>query len=160
MTNRVLERFPSILPRESDSIIYKYTDAHAAELEEIQKIIDDAITSSQVNNATGDDLDRIGAFYDQLGERRSRTDAEYRTFIKSIPDSFGGNGTIDGVKFAVASAVTDATKDDIEITEDFQNNTYDITITGGTSYNQATVEEIADLADPSGVELDTVSDTI
>lgn len=157
MSNRILDIMPRVLPRESDSVIKRYTDAHVDEFSNVETLNEEAVTRKQIDNATGDDLDRIGAIFGALGRRRGRTDSEYRQFLKSIATSFGGRGSVQGLKFAVASGITGADASDIVINEDFENNSYDVEITGGGTYYGPTVQDLAELADPSCVELGTIS---
>jgi len=103
------------------------------------------------------DLDRIGAIFGELGKRRGRTDDEYSTFLRSIVQSFSGRGTVDGIKFAVASAL-DLPPDQILVTEDFVENEYVVRITTPFPPHQLqTLTELADLADPSGVRFASIS---
>lgn len=111
----------------------------------------------EITDRLSGDLDRIGAYFGQLGKRRGRSDNDYRAYLKSIVQSFSGRGTIDGIKFAVSSGFGGAVDaEDIIIDEDFVKNEYDIEINdfGDTSdINVETVNEMAELADPSGVKL-------
>ena len=157
MTNRILESLPSILPREEDSVLYRYTEAHSDELSNVESINDEIVTSSQVDNATGDDLDRIGALYGDLGQRRGRTDSQYRTFLKSVANAFNGRGSVKGVKFAIASAIPDTSPSEITLVEDFQTNTYNIEIGSTATYDEETIRVLADLSDPSTVKLNNIT---
>jgi hypothetical protein len=140
----------------AESVISRYTDAHDDVLNETDVKVDEVIKSSQINNASGDDLDRIGEIFGDLGRRRGRTDTEYRVFLKSIVQSFKGRGTVPGIRFAVASGLAlDA--DDIDIDEDFVNVEYQIILSEWTSHSGSVIEDLADLADPSGVELSGIT---
>lgn len=137
----------------AESIISRYVDEHESEVDVADLEIDEVIDSHQVDNATGSELDRIGAIFGQLGKRRGRPDDEYRSFLKSVVQSFKGRGTVPGLKFAIAAGVG-GEPDDIAITEDFDAVGYTITITNvDTSFITSAVNDLAQLADPSGVEL-------
>jgi len=103
------------------------------------------------------DLDRIGAFFGELGKRRGRSDDEYTTFLRSIVQSFTGRGTVDGIKFAVASAL-DVEPEKIIIDENFVTNEYEVRLEDPfPPHELVTLTELADLADPSGVEFGTIT---
>jgi hypothetical protein len=112
----------------------------------------DDIRVEQRNSA---DLDRVGALFGPLGRRRGRNDAEYRAFLRSIVQSFSGRGTVDGIKFAVAAGI-DIPESDVIVTEDFQSNSYSITVLNPNGINSSVVDEMAELADPSGIGLDSI----
>lgn len=150
----ILDRLPEILPIEEDSVISRYVEAGTEEFEVVDERVDDVITAHQVDQASGRELDRIGAMFGQLGRRGGRTDDEYRSYLRSIVRSFNGRGSRSGLKFAIASAVR-GDPEDIEIEEDFQNLEYTIVIEDvDASFLSATINELAELADPSGVDLD------
>lgn len=112
------------------------------------------VESRQIDNATGDDLDRIGAIFGQLGKRKTRNDTDYRAYLKSIVDSFSGRGSRSGLKFAIAAAVG-TTTDNIEIQENIEELSYTIIISNvNTQFISSSIDELAELADPSGVELE------
>jgi len=113
--------------------------------------------SVDVIQRNSSDLDRIGAMFGELGERRARTDDEYAKFLRSIVQSFSGRGTVDGIKFAVASAL-DLPPDQIVIEEDFVNNEYEVSIeVPFPPHEVRTLNELADLADPSGVNFGSIN---
>jgi hypothetical protein len=137
----------------AESIVSRYIASYEDEVSTTDDKIDEVITSRQVDNASGTDLDRIGALFGELGRRRGRPDGEYRTFIKSIVQSFNGRGTIPGLKFAIAAGIgTDP--ENVVIDEDFEEVGYTITIENTDSgFLTKAINDLAQLADPSGVEL-------
>lgn len=137
-----------------ETIVSRYTEAHDEEFEEIEQQIEHVIESRQIDNATGDELDELGAIYGQLGLRRGRDDDEYRVYLKSIVDAFNGRGSLGGLKFAIASSIGTST-DNIEIIEDFENLKYSIQISNvDASFMSSAINDLAELADPSVVQLD------
>jgi hypothetical protein len=136
-----------------EPIISRYLESHDAEVDTTDAFINSAIVSHQVDKASGKNLNRIGALFGELGKRRGRSDPEYRTFLKSIVQSFSGRGTVPGLKFAIAAGVgTDP--ENVTISEDFTEVGYSIQIEGvDTSFLTGVISDLADLADPSGVEL-------
>jgi hypothetical protein len=137
----------------AESVVSRYIASYEDEVSTTNDKIDAVIASREVDNATGDDLDRIGALFGELGRRRGRPDAEYRAFLKSIVQSFKGRGTIPGLKFAIAAGIgTDP--ENIIINEDFEEVGYTITIENTDSgFLTKAINDLAQLADPSGVEL-------
>lgn len=137
----------------AEPIIERYIEAHEETTNDVDKKIEEVIDSRQINNATGDDLDRIGSLFGDLGKRRGRTDNEYRIFLKSIVRSFGGRGTLPGLKFAISAGIN-TNPENIEIIEDFNKVGYKIRINNvDTSIISSVINDLAELADPSGVEL-------
>jgi len=139
----------------AESVISRYIESHEADLDATDVSIDEVIDSRHVDQASGSELDRIGAIFGELGKRRGRTDAEYQSFIKSIVQSFNGRGTLPGLKFAIAAGVGSNDPDnDIVINEDFSQTGYKIQITNtNTGFITGSINDLAQLADPSGVEL-------
>ena len=137
---------------ESDSILKRYLAASNDEIEITQGAVVDSITSKFIDTASGDDLDRIGELFgDVIGARRGRVDSDYRAYLKSVVQSFVSRGTIDGIKIAI-SAATGADIETISIQENFDENTYEVSVIPETPIAGSTIEEIAEIADPSGVE--------
>ena len=137
----------------AESIMSRYVTAHYETVADLEPDIETAIESHQIEKASGDDLDRLGALFGELGKRRGRSDAEYRAFLKSIVQSFRGRGTKPGMKFAIAAGIgTDP--ENIVIEEDFQQVGYEIRVeTDDTSFLSSAINDMAELADPSGVAL-------
>lgn len=149
----ILDSISVILPRERDSTIVRYIVQHNKEFAEIEEENQYTINAHQIDNATGDDLDRIGSMFGELGERRGRNNSDYRSYLKGIVNSFNGRGSLSGLKFAIASAINTDTSN-ITIDEDFQELKYDIRIENVDSeFLSSAVNDLAELADPSAVEL-------
>lgn len=137
-----------------ESVLTRYVAAHNEVADHYSHTeIQDVIDSHQVDNATGDQLDEIGALFGEIGRRRGRTDDEYRALLKSIVQSFSGRGTVPGMKFAIAAGIgTDP--ENIKIDEDFTKVGYEIRIENvDTTFLSSVVNSMAQLSDPSGVEL-------
>lgn len=134
-------------------VITRYLSAYNEQSTQVADSIDSAIASRQVNNATGSDLDQIGGLFGELGRRRGRSDQEYRAFLKTIVQSFSGRGTIPGLKFAIAAGIgTDSSN--VIIIEDFDQTGYEIRLNNiDTTFLSSVVNDLAELADPSGVDL-------
>jgi len=107
-------------------------------------------TARVIDRITGD-LDRIGSLFGELGRRRNRADDEYADYLKSIVGSFSGRGTVPGIKQAVATSIG-MEPDDISIREDFTDNSYQVVFDTWPSHRGRTVETVAELADPSGID--------
>lgn len=137
-----------------DTIISRYSAAHDDEFAEIEESIEHVVDSRQIDSATGEELDELGAIYGQLGLRRGRDDEEYRVYLKSIVDAFNGRGSLGGLKFAIASSIGTSTEN-IEIVEDFENLKYSIQISNvDATFMSSAINDLAELADPSVVQLD------
>lgn len=146
----------------AQSILNRYVSAYDTTVDPLNGDIQSAIESRQVEHADGraesdsgtnTDLDRIGALFGPLGKRRGRSDTEYRALLKSIVQSFSGRGTKPGMKFAIAAGIGTDTSN-ITIDEDFQQVGYEIRVENvDTQFLSSVVNDMAQLADPSGVEL-------
>jgi hypothetical protein len=153
ITTDFIEYFPDIIPRENTSVIRRFIDSFGIAYDGYDAASRYVRNSRFLTEAQGSDLNRVGAIYGSLGQRGDRTRTEYRDYIGGIVDSFNARGTLSGVEFAVASAVN-TTTDNVIITEDFVNNEYEIEISDiDTNFASATVNELAELAEPSGIEL-------
>src|SRR6056297_2544835 len=81
---------------ESDAILKRYLDASNDEIEITQDAIVESINSKFIDTSSGDNLDRIGNLFGEIvGDRRGKTDEEYRTYLKSAVQSFVSRGTKD-----------------------------------------------------------------
>lgn len=135
------------------TIIERYTAAHAEEFDFLDEEVENVIESHEIDNAQGDDLDRLGAIFGELGRRRGRSDTDYRVYLKSVVQSFNGRGSLSGLQFAIASAIG-ADPSDIEIVERFDQLEYDVQIFNvDTPFISSAINDLAELADPSVVEL-------
>lgn len=135
------------------TIIERYSVAHDEEFGFFGDEVDATIKSHEIDQATGEDLDRLGAIFGTLGKRRGRSDQDYRIYLKSVVQSFNGRGSLSGLKFAIASAIG-ADTNDIEIVERFDALEYDVQIFNvGTAFISSAINDLAELADPSVVQL-------
>lgn len=153
ITTDFIEYFPEILPRSVETVFRRYVDSHGLEFGGLDAATRYVKKSHTLEEASGDDLDRIGALFGQLGARRGRSDSEYRAYLGSLVQSFNGRGSVQGLKFAIAAAVN-TDESNIVIEEDFVNNSYEIEIQDvEAGFLSGVVNELAELADPSAVEL-------
>lgn len=136
----------------ADSVISRYLSAHDEEYRDLEAEIAKLEERRLLDNATGDQLDRIGELFGALGQRFGRDDQEYRFFLKSVLQSFVSRGTRDDIKTAI-SAATDVPKEDIIIRENFEKNEYGVDILAATPVTGSVIEEVTEIADPSGVKL-------
>lgn len=135
----------------AESIISRYLDSHEEELDRVEDAVQEVINNKFVQSASGDNLDRLGRLFGPtIGKRRGRSDEQYRIYLKSIVQSFVSRGTVNGIKLAI-SAATDVPLDDIEINEDFENVEYEVSVIPNTPVTVSLLEEVAEIADPSGV---------
>lgn len=139
----------------SESIISRYIAAGEEEFESIDDELQSVIKSKFVDEATGKELDRLGSLFGIIGKRNGRGDKQYRIYLKSIVQSFVSRGTVNGIKLAI-SAAAGTPVDDIKIVEDFQQNGYDIIITPKSPVVGTVIEDVSQIADPSGIELGLV----
>lgn len=101
--------------------------------------------------ATGEELDRIGKLFGDIGKRRGRKDSQYRIYLETVVESFTSRGTVQDIKDAISLA-TDVPNEDITVEEDFENNEYRVIVVPQTPVTGSLLEDVAQLADPSGVE--------
>lgn len=143
-----------IIDQEYRAIIARYIEAHDEEYIDFDNDLLGILSSFQVDNASGKELDRLGKLFGQLGKRSGRNDADYRAYLKSIVESFSGRGSRAGLKFAIAAAIG-GEPSDVEIIEDTDNLKYTVVINNtDTSFITGAINDLAELADPSGVEFD------
>lgn len=139
------------------SVMSRYVDANTQELSVVGDKIDETIDARFIDKASGQELDRIGKLFGFIGKRRGRSDDEYRTFLKSIVKAFKSRGTNTDVKEAISAGV-DVDFDKITIDEDFDNNSYTVELVDWQdTINTQLLREMADIADPSGVNQTPVS---
>lgn len=138
----------------ADSVISRYVAAHDTDVDNIESDINAVIQAAQVENAPNEDLERVGAIFGSIGKRGGRNEDEYRRFLKSIVQAFKGRGTKPGMRNAIAAGIG-ADSDEITIIEDTDNTGYEIEIasTVDTDAIGEVVNDMAELADPSGVKL-------
>ena len=163
LRDKIAKRFPEILPQENDSIFTGYTEAHDEELEIFTGEIDEIRASRYIEEASGDDLDRIGAIFGRpVGRRLGRDDNSYRSYLKAVVQAFSGRGTNFSMKRALstsfgleiqtAQSIIDWEFPDIEIREDTDAVEYEVVFYDWPEHRVSTVFTIADIVDPSGVK--------
>lgn len=138
-----------------ESVMGRYVDAHEEEIDSVRNDIDDVISAKFVDEAAGDELDNLGSLFGEVGRRRGKSDNDYRIYLKSLVQSLQSRGTTNQIVDAI-SAATLIDKADISIREDFQSVSYEVVISPKTKHRTSTVEDIAEIADPSGVNLDKI----
>jgi len=138
----------------AEAVISRYVGAHDADIDDFESDINDVISGAQVGNATGENLGRVGAIFGELGQRRGRTDDQYRALLRSIVQSFKGRGTKGGIEFAIAAGIG-VDPDEVTVVEDTDNTGYEIEIASsvGAEFLGSVITDMATLADPSGVTL-------
>jgi len=135
------------------SILSRYIAPAEEELTRVQDNIKDGLGSKYVDEATGSDLDELGKIFgDEIGARRGRDDEAYRTYLKSVVQSFVSRGTKSGIRVAIAAAAG-IDVSDIEVNDGFGSLEYDVVVNPQTPISGTAIEEIAELADASGVKL-------
>jgi len=155
----IIEYFPPITPRESDSVIVRFLDAFSTEAEDFGDDLDEIRESHYVDVASGDALDRIGAQYGPLGRRAGRDDSAYRTYLKSLVQVFQYRGTVPGI-IATTSAGLGIRERYVDVYEHFndpeseiatpkERREYTITLREWTPHRVSTIEQLANLSDAS-----------
>jgi len=154
----LLNKFPEIHPVKESSNWRRFIDAFNTEVEQAGLDIEQIEESHYIDTATGDELDEIGAMFGVVGRRDGRTDAEYRSFLKSVVRSFKSRGTKPQIIEAIEAALDIEETDDAEVTisEDLQNLSYRVELTNWPVHNSQTIVSVADRADPSGITFDRV----
>jgi hypothetical protein len=129
----------------------RYLDVTEESFDLTEESIRNVINQKFINTAEGESLDRIGELFGPLiGNRGGRNDTEYRILLRSVVQSFISRGTTNGIKLAVSASV-DVDEELISIREDFQNNSYEVVIQPNQPFTGSIVEDVAEIADPSGV---------
>jgi hypothetical protein len=132
-------------------VVERYTESFDETYEQFLPDVNYIVNSAQITNAQDDDLNRIGREFGPLGKRQDRNNPEYQTYLQSLVRAFKGRGTVEGVRFAIASA-TIGGKENVGLDEDFVESVYKIVLRNWTPHRTETISELAELADPSGVE--------
>lgn len=152
----LLDRFPEVLNKDGGtdstdgSVFYRYITSHQEEIDVYSENLEQAEISRQVDRATGRDLDRIGKIFGTLGRRAGREDDEYSIYLQNIVAMFTGRGTKLAIREAVAGAL-DISVEDVGLRENFDRVEYDVILYDWPRHEVLTVEEVAEIADPSGV---------
>jgi len=160
---KLIEYFPSLTPRESDSTIVKFLDAFSSEADDFGDDLDTIRESHYVDLASGDALDEIGKQYGPLGRRDERDDSSYRTYLKSLVQVFQYRGTVPGI-IAATSAGLGIRERYVDVYEHFndpeseiltekERREYTITLNEWTPHNVSTIEQLANLSDASTSDL-------
>jgi len=151
------ESWPRILPaRDGSTNVGKWVDAHQVELDVVDADIDEVVDSHQILNAPGEDLDRLGGFFGELGKRRNRSDSEYRQALLALYSAVISTGRAKDVREAIAAA-TLVQESAVSAPENTQELEYDIVVEDwDREHRIQQVENAADLADASVVVLDSV----
>lgn len=147
-------RIPRPLSQDADSDLQKWLTELQTAADEVDSGVDDARVSSQIQNASGGTLDELGKDFGPLGKRRGRTDSQYRSFLLGLVGAFDGRGTARGIRTAVAAGVL-ADLEDVSLIEDESALEYEVVLKNGAwePHQSGAVRELADLADPSVVQL-------
>jgi hypothetical protein len=134
--------------------IQEFTGAYDDDIGTLRDRASDIIDARQPANASGDELDLLGGYFDLVGNRDGLNDSDYRALLQAIVVALSANGTKPGLKRAVA-VVVGVDTDDVKITEDFAQAGYTVDITGERSQSVSTkvLTKLINRADPSGVEL-------
>lgn len=163
---KLIELFPSITPREKDSVIYRFLDAFTEEADEFGDTLEDIQETRFIDKATGEDLDKIGRAYGQLGRRIGRDDSSYRKYLKSLVPVFTYRGTVPGIREAIGagldidSGINGSIQDgDVEVYEHYNDNPsidevekyleYTVELHTWPNHQASIVEELAELSDSS-----------
>jgi hypothetical protein len=151
------ESWPRILPARGGSTnVGKWADAHQIELDDVDADIDELVDSHQILNAPGDELDRLGDFFGTLGNRRGRSNPEYRQALLALYLAAVSTGRAKDVRAAIAAA-TLVEKKAIAVPEDTTELEYDIIIGDWKrEHRLSQIAEAADIADASVVTLGSV----
>lgn len=145
--------FPPPLPTQyEDSIVRQFADIHQQQYNQSDVALEAVRESRQVRNARGKDLNNTADVHGKIARRGTRGDEEYQRFIQSIVPTLQGRGSVSDVNFAIRTVVLAPDKESIELTEDFSEQEYSIRIYDWAKHDTRTVHEIADLADPVGVD--------
>lgn len=135
----------------STPLIVRYTEAYDTVVAESVNKLDDAQDALFIDTATGQELDLIGSVFAEIGERQARSDAEYRSYLKSIVNAFTANGTVEDIVFAVVQG-SDATESEVTVKEYPSEQAIEVLLnTAGTVTDSLNV--LIDISKPSGVKL-------
>lgn len=149
---QILDNLPDLLPVDRKSVLRRYVDAHDERQTVFDAQLQQAIASHYIETAEGEELDRIGELFGELGSRSGRDDQNYRGYLRSIVQSFSGRGTVPGIKFAVSGAVGKQPSD-IEVIEHFATLENTLRIEDWNAHETDTVITVYNLAKPSVVQL-------
>ncbi len=135
----------------AEPVISRYVSSFDDDIDILGDLIDDSIDSKYLESAEGRELDRIGSQYGAIGRRLGRKDDEYRSFLRSIVETFDATGTKSGIRF-VTGAVLEIDPDLVEIKEDFDSQEFSVRVEHPESQVQTTsLNALIDLSSPPGV---------
>jgi len=135
----------------AEPLLSRYVGSFDEDIKKLGDKIDDSIDGKYLDTAEGRELDRIGAQYGPIGRRLGREDNEYRSFLRSIVETFDATGTKSGIRF-VTGAVLEVDPDLVEIIEDFDNQEFRVRVEHPDSQVQTTsLNSLIDLSSPTGV---------
>jgi len=135
----------------AEPLLSRYVGSFDEDIKQLGDKIDDSIDGKYLDTAEGRELDRIGAQYGPIGRRLGREDNEYRSFLRSIVETFDATGTKSGIRF-VTGAVLEVDPDLVEIIEDFDNQEFRVRVEHPDSQVQTTsLNSLIDLSSPTGV---------
>jgi len=148
------ERVPYPLPQDDDTTLQQWLAELQIEADDVDIALDNVLESLQVEHAPTRALDELGKDFGELGKRRGRDDDQYRSFLLGLVAAFDGRGTPPGLKTAIAVGVL-ASADDVSLIEDFGTQEYEVVLENEawSPHRSGTVRDLADLADPSVVQL-------
>lgn len=141
----------------ADSILSRYVDSGDEEFQAVEDKIDDIVSQKFIENTSNENLDEVGKLFGEtIGSRSGRSEPEYRTYLKSVVQSFLSRGTRTGIRLAV-SAATDIPIEKISIKENFADTEYEIIIENNPQLfiPVPILVQIAEISDPSGVNFAT-----
>lgn len=153
LVDRLSDVFPTYPGTDTD--LSAWMESHDEELSRLDQDLEYVEKSLQILNAEGEDLEAIGREYGPIGRRRGRDEEEYRLFLMTLAQAYSGRGTKPGVIRAIAAGLNIDAEDEnevISITEHFDDQQYQIGLSDWPAHRSSTIREMADLADPSGVE--------
>jgi len=148
------QRIPYPFSKDPDTDLQQWLSELQAEADDVDIALDDVLDSIQVENASGRALDELGKDFGVLGKRRGRPDDQYSAFLLGLVAAFDGRGTPPGLRLAIAVG-TLANQDDVSLIEDFDTQEYEVVLENEawSPHRSGTVRNLADLADPSVVQL-------
>lgn len=111
----ILDNLPSYRAKGTDTNTYKFLNAFAEEMDDVETQMVNLTSEIQISTATGRYLNDIGELFN-LNRLASETDDEFRSRILSHWESYSGSGTKDGIKIAMANALS-ITSDLVTVTE-------------------------------------------
>jgi len=148
------ERIPYPFPQDDNTTLQQWLAELQAEADSVDAALDTVVKSVQPRGADSQALDELGRDFGPLGRRRGRPDDQYRSFLLGLVAAFDGRGTPPGVRTAIAAGVL-ATVGDVSLLEDFNAQEYEVVLENEawSAHRSGTVRDLADLADPSVVQL-------